>query len=110
VLGCISGSKREEVAGDWRRQHNEELHNFHVSPKIVRVIKSRRVRLPVHEARDGGMRNAYEFLSENLKGIDHLEDLGVDDKIISEWILGKCGGRVLTAFIWLTTETNSGLL
>jgi hypothetical protein len=41
--------KREEGAGDWRRLHNEELHNFYASPNI-RVIKSRRMRLVGHVA------------------------------------------------------------
>jgi hypothetical protein len=44
VLGRIFGPKREEVAGDWRRLHNEELLNLYRSPNIVRVIKSRRVK------------------------------------------------------------------
>jgi hypothetical protein len=38
------GPKREEVAADWRRLHNEELHNLYASPNIIRVIKSRRIR------------------------------------------------------------------
>jgi hypothetical protein len=40
VLRGIFGSKREEVAGGWRRLHNEELHKSYASPNIVRVIKS----------------------------------------------------------------------
>jgi hypothetical protein len=40
----IFGPKREEVAGGWSRKHNEELHNFYISPNIIRVIKSRRMR------------------------------------------------------------------
>jgi hypothetical protein len=39
VLRRIFGPKREEVAGDWRRLHNEELHNLYASPDIARVIK-----------------------------------------------------------------------
>jgi hypothetical protein len=39
VLRRIHGSNREEVAGGWRRLHNEELHNLYTSPNIVRVIK-----------------------------------------------------------------------
>jgi hypothetical protein len=38
------GHKREEVAGGWRRLHNEELHKLYASPNIIRVIQSRRVR------------------------------------------------------------------
>jgi hypothetical protein len=41
VLRRIYEPKREEVAGGWRRLHNEELHNVYASPNIVRVIKSR---------------------------------------------------------------------
>jgi hypothetical protein len=44
VLRRIFGPKREEVAGDWRRLHNEELHNLYSSLNIIRVIKSRRIR------------------------------------------------------------------
>jgi hypothetical protein len=39
VLRRIFGPKREEVAGDWRKLHNEELHNMHCSPGIIRMIK-----------------------------------------------------------------------
>jgi hypothetical protein len=39
VLRRIFGPKREEVVGGWRRQHNEELHKFHLSQNIIRVIK-----------------------------------------------------------------------
>jgi hypothetical protein len=41
ALRRIFGSKREEVAGGWRRLHNEELHNFHASPNIIRMMRSR---------------------------------------------------------------------
>jgi hypothetical protein len=41
VLRRMFGPKGEEVGGDWRRLHNEELHNFYAAPNIIRVIKSR---------------------------------------------------------------------
>jgi hypothetical protein len=44
VLRRIFGPKREEVAGSWRRLHNEELRNVYASPDIIRAIKSRRMR------------------------------------------------------------------
>jgi hypothetical protein len=36
----IFGPRRDEVMGDWRKLHNEELHNFYSSPNIIRIIKS----------------------------------------------------------------------
>jgi hypothetical protein len=44
VLRRIFGPKRTQVAGGWRRLHNEELHNLYASPNIIRVAKSKRVR------------------------------------------------------------------
>jgi hypothetical protein len=44
VLRRIFGPKREKVARDWRRLHDEELHNLHASLNIIRMIKSRRMK------------------------------------------------------------------
>jgi len=49
VLRRIFGPKREEVTGEWRKLHNEELNDLYSSPNIVRVIKARR-RLARHVA------------------------------------------------------------
>ena len=56
VLRGIFGSKRDEVTGEWRRLHNEELNDLYSSPNIVRVIKSRRMRWAGHVARMGEKR------------------------------------------------------
>jgi hypothetical protein len=53
VLRRIFGSKRDEVTGDWRKLHNEELHNLSSSPNIIRMIKSRRMRWAGNVARMG---------------------------------------------------------
>jgi hypothetical protein len=50
VLRKVYGSKREEVAGGWRRLHIEELHNLYSSPNIVRMIKSRKMKWTGHVA------------------------------------------------------------
>jgi hypothetical protein len=71
MLGRIFGPKREEVAGGWRRLHNEELHNLDNSPSIIRVTKSRRMRWDVVVACIGEMRNIYIILSENLNVRNH---------------------------------------
>jgi hypothetical protein len=40
VQGIILGTKRDEIIGDWKILHNEELHNFHSSSYIIRMIRS----------------------------------------------------------------------
>ena len=51
VLRRTFGPRRDEVTGEWRRLHNEELNDLYSSPNIVRVIKSRRMRWAGHVAR-----------------------------------------------------------
>jgi hypothetical protein len=62
------GPKRDEVAGGWRKLHNEELHNLYSSPSIIRIIKSRRMRWAGNVARMGEKRNAYSLLVGNPEG------------------------------------------
>jgi hypothetical protein len=63
----IFGSERDEVAGEWRKLHNEELHIFYSSRNIVRQIKSRRMRWEGHVARMGEERKVYKGLVEKLE-------------------------------------------
>jgi hypothetical protein len=44
VLRRIFGPKRNEVTGEWRKFHKEELHDLYSSPSIIRIVKSRRMR------------------------------------------------------------------
>jgi hypothetical protein len=44
VLRKIFGPKRDDVTGECRKLHNEELHDLSSSPSIIRIIKSRRMR------------------------------------------------------------------
>ena len=62
VLRRIFGPKRDEVTEEWRRLHNEELNDLYSSPKIVRVLKSRRMRWTGHVARIGEERGVYRVL------------------------------------------------
>jgi hypothetical protein len=54
--------------GDWRRLHNEELHNMYDSPNIIMVIKSRKMMLVRHVACMRKMRNAYKMLVGKPEG------------------------------------------
>ena len=53
VLRRLFGTRRDEVTGEWRRVHNEDLNDLYSSRNIVRVIKSRRMRWAGHVARMG---------------------------------------------------------
>jgi hypothetical protein len=53
VLRMVFGPKRDEVTGEWRKLHNEELNDLYSLPNIVRVVKSRRMRWAGHVARMG---------------------------------------------------------
>jgi hypothetical protein len=108
MLRRIFGPKKKEVAGGWRRLHNEELHNFYTSPNIIRV--SRRTGWAGNVARMLEWEICTKFCSENLKGRDHSEVLGVDVRIILAYVLEKEGGKLLTGFIWLRIGTSGGLL
>jgi hypothetical protein len=73
VLRRIFGPKRDEVIGEWRKLHNEELHDLYSSPSIIRIIKSRRIRWAGHVARMGEKTNAYRLLVGKPEGKRPLE-------------------------------------
>jgi hypothetical protein len=89
VLWRIFGPKRDEVTGEWRKLHNEELHNFYSSPDIIRQVKSRRMRWAGHVARIAEERNVYK-----VQG--------------SEWILGRWAGGVWIGSSWLRIGAGGG--
>jgi hypothetical protein len=68
VLRRIFGPKRDEVIGEWRKLHNEELHNLYSSPDIIRQVKSRRMRWAWHVARMGEERKVYKVLVGRPEG------------------------------------------
>jgi hypothetical protein len=56
------------VTGEWRKLHNEELHDLYSSPSIIRIMKGRRMRWVGHVARIGEKRNAYRLLVGKPEG------------------------------------------
>jgi hypothetical protein len=59
VLRRISGPKRDEVTGEWRRLHYKELYALYTSQSIIQVVKLRRMRLAGHVARMGERGDVY---------------------------------------------------
>jgi hypothetical protein len=82
VLRRIFGPNGDEVIEEWRKLHNKELNGLYSSPKIVRVIKWRIMKWAEHVAYAG-------FWWGNLTNRDHLEDPGVDGRIILRWLFRK---------------------
>ena len=68
VLRKVFGPKRNEVTGEWRKLHNEELNDLHSLPNIVRVVKSRRMRWAGHVARMGEDRGVHRVLVGKPEG------------------------------------------
>jgi hypothetical protein len=68
VLRRIFGRKRDEVTGEWRTLHKEELHDLYSSPSIIRIMKARRMRWAGHVTRWGQKRNAYILLVGKPEG------------------------------------------
>jgi hypothetical protein len=68
VLRRIFGPRRDEVTGDWRKLHIEELHKLYSSLNIIGITKSRRMRWAGYVARMGPTRNAYRILAGKPEG------------------------------------------
>ena len=90
----IFGPKRDEVTGEWRKLHNEELNYLYFSPDIVRVIKSRRMRWAGHVARMGEGRGVYRVLVGKPEGKRPLRRLRHkwEDNIKMDLQEVLCGG------------------
>jgi hypothetical protein len=68
VLRRVFGPKRDEVKGEWRKLHNEELNDLYSLPNIVRMVKSRRMRWAGHVARLGEDRGVHSVLVGKSEG------------------------------------------
>jgi hypothetical protein len=71
VLRRIFGPYRDEVTGEWRKLHKEELRDLYSSASIIRIIKSRSMRWTGYVARIGEKRNAYRYCWNRQKERDH---------------------------------------
>jgi hypothetical protein len=90
VLRRIFGRNLDEVTGEWRKLHSEELNDLYCSPHIIRALKTRRMRWAGHVARMGGEERCIQcFGRENLRERDHLEDPHVGGRIILSWVFGR---------------------
>jgi len=68
VLRGIFGPTRDEMTGEWRKLHNEELNDLYCSPNFIRVIKSRKIRWAKHVARMGERMGVYRVLVVKHEG------------------------------------------
>jgi hypothetical protein len=109
-LRRISGPKRDEVTGEWRKMHNEEFHNLYSSSDIIRQVKSRRIRWAGHMARMGEEREVYKVLVGKPEG---KRPLGRPRHRWEDGIrmdLRETGLGVWIGFNWQRTGTGGGLL
>ena len=110
MLRRIFGPKRDEVTGEWRKLHNEELNDLYSSSNMVRVIISRIMRWAGHTARTGRGEEYTGLWWGNLRERDHLENPGVDGRIIFRCIMRKWDVGVWTGSSWLGIGTGDGHL
>jgi hypothetical protein len=85
MLRKILGPKRD-MTRDWRKLHDEELHDLYSSPSIIQVIKFRRMRLAGHAVWMGRGQVHTGFWWGELRERDHLEDLGIDRRIKTNYV------------------------
>jgi len=110
VLRGIFGPRRDEVTGEWKRLHNQELNELYSSPNTVRVIKSRTMGLAGHVARVVKERGCIESWWGNRREGDHWGDLGVDGWIILGWVSRRWDVGIWTGLGWPRIETGGGRL
>jgi hypothetical protein len=109
VLRRIFGPNRDEVTEDCRNLYNEELHNFHYSPSIIKMMKSRSKRFCRACSMNGAKRNSNKILEGNKRG---KRPLG---RPSHRWVgsvktdLGQ-DGVLWAGLMWLRIGTSEGLL
>ena len=107
VLRRVFGPKRDEVTGERRKLHNEELSDLYSLPNIVLVVKSWRTSM-WHVWGTGELYTGFWW--GNLWETDRWGDPDVDGRIILRWIFRKWEGVVGTGWSWLRMGTGGGHL
>jgi len=110
ALRRVFGPKRDEVTGELRKVHNEELSDLYSLPNIVRVVKSRRMRWAGHVARMGQGRGVHRVLLGRPEGKRPLGRPRRRWGIILRWIFRKWEGIVRTGWSWVRIGTGGGHL
>jgi len=102
--------KRDEVTGEWRKLHNEELSDLYFFPNIVRVVKSRRMRWAGHVVRMGKGRGVHRVLVGKPEGKSPLGRPRHRWRITLRWIFRKWEGVVQTGWSWFRIGRGGGRL
>jgi hypothetical protein len=110
VLRRTFRPRRDDVTREWRKLHNDELKDLYFSPSVDRAIKSRRMRKVGHVAcmGRGEVRTGFWWGSQSERG--HLEDRGVDGRIILRWIFRKWDAGVCIGMSWIRIGIGDGHL
>jgi len=106
-LSRVFGSKRDEVTGEWRKLHNDELRDLYSLPNIVRAVKSRRIRWARHVARMGEGRVVHRVLVGKPEGKKPLGRPRRRWEVNIKMDLQEVGG-VETGWSWLRIGTDGG--
>jgi len=89
VFRRIFGPKKNEVRREWRKLRNEELNDGYFSPNIVRVMKTENNKMVGSRSMYGGAEVCIGFWWGNFRERDHLEDQGINGRIILKRIFRK---------------------
>jgi len=106
-LSRVFGSKRDEVTGEWRKLHNDELRDLYSLPNIVRAVKSRRIRWARHVARMGEGRVVHRVLVGKPEGKKPSGRPRRRWEVNIKMDLQEVGG-VETGWSWLRIGTDGG--
>jgi hypothetical protein len=110
VLRRIFGPKRDEVTGQWRKLHNEEINDLYSSRNIDQVIQWRRMRWAGHVVYLRERRGVYRVLVGKTGGKRPLGRPRLNGMVILRWVFRKWDIGAWTGSMWLRIGTDGGHL